>query len=363
MVQLHVVRAANAALVKSQPIVAVFVGGTSGIGEYTLRALAGVHSDSGKGLRLYIVGRKAAAAETIISDCQRICPAGQFKFMQADDLALLKDVDLVCEKIVQSEEAESQADQKPRIDLLVMSQACSIFGQRKETKEGLDTLMSLMYYSRMRFINRLLPLLLNSVLPTRIVSIYAAGTEGKLLPNDLSLRDPAHYSYLQARSHITYMTTLFMETLAEQHCGKLSLSHVFPGLVITPAFQSPDIPTWFRLLWRVFGGLIARLYALAPAECGDRILFLSSPRFLAKQAGEAVGSDLQKDTATGAGAEIATGTDGIPGSGAYSVNWNGETISVQKSYRKIDRKDISKLVWTHTTGAFEEIEAGRVFTS
>lgn len=223
--------------------------------------------------------------------------------------------------------------------------------------------MSLMYYSRMRFITRLLPLLLNSYLPARIVSIYAAGTESKLLANDLSLRDPSHYSYLQARSHITYMTTLFMETLAEQHREKLSLSHVFPGLVITPAFQSPDIPTWFRLLWRVFGGLLARLYAVAPAECGDRILFLSSPRFPAKPSNSTRGPDSPNTTRIGKATDIATGTDGTRGSGAYSVNWNGETISVQKAYTKIDKRDVARLVWAHTTSAFEEIEAGRAFTS
>lgn len=131
MVRLNVVRAANAALVNSQPLVAVFVGGTSGIGEYTLRALASTHSDKGKGLRVYIVGRKAAAADAIIADCQRVCPAGQFKFVQADDLALLKDVDRVCEEIVKNEEVEGQDGQKPGIDLLFMSQACSIFGKRK----------------------------------------------------------------------------------------------------------------------------------------------------------------------------------------------------------------------------------------
>jgi hypothetical protein len=100
-----------------------------------------------------------------------------------------------------------------------------------DTKEGIDVTMSLMYYSRMRAITKLLPLLLKSKLPATVVSVYAAGMEGKLYPDDLSLRDQKHYSYLQARSHMNYMHTLFMETLAEQNPGKLSLIHIFPDLV------------------------------------------------------------------------------------------------------------------------------------
>lgn len=63
MVKLNEVRALNTALVQSQPLVAVFFGGTSGIGHYTLRALATASAAGGKGFRAYIVGRKAKAAE------------------------------------------------------------------------------------------------------------------------------------------------------------------------------------------------------------------------------------------------------------------------------------------------------------
>lgn len=219
-----------------------------------------------------------------------------------------------------------------------------------------------MYYSRMRFIVNLLPLLLASSLPAHVISIYAAGTEGKLLPDDLSVRNPTHYTYLQARSHITYMTTLFMESLAERHREKLSLCHVFPGLVITPGFQNPDLPTWFKHLWRWIGPIVAWFTALSPTEAGERMLFLATPRFAARQSREGdVDSKSGTDTATEANADIATGTDGKCGSGAYAVNWNGETISVERAYRRIDKKDLTRKVWDHTTKAFEEIEVGHVF--
>jgi len=89
MVSLNVVRSCNAALVKSQPLVAVITGGTSGIGEHTVRTLATIHETEGRGLRVYIVGRKEAAAKAIIADCLKACPAGDFRFVQAGDLSLL----------------------------------------------------------------------------------------------------------------------------------------------------------------------------------------------------------------------------------------------------------------------------------
>ncbi|KAK9311119.1 hypothetical protein V1524DRAFT_82877 [Lipomyces starkeyi] len=117
MVSLTLTRAANSGL----------VGGTSGICEYTLRALVSTHGDSGPGLRIYIVGRNAKAAETIIADCRRVCHKGEFKFVRAEDLALLKDVDRVCKEVIDSEQRESLQGGKARVDLLVMSQVCAIF--------------------------------------------------------------------------------------------------------------------------------------------------------------------------------------------------------------------------------------------
>ena len=133
MVRLDVVRSCNATLVKIQPLVAVFVGGTSGIGEYAVRALAATHASNGKGLRLYIVGRNEDAAKSITSDCLKLCPTGQFRFVRANDLSLLKDVDRVCVELMQAEEKEAKTTgEMGRIDLLVMTQGYLAF----ETRQG-----------------------------------------------------------------------------------------------------------------------------------------------------------------------------------------------------------------------------------
>ncbi|EXJ89665.1 hypothetical protein A1O3_02732 [Capronia epimyces CBS 606.96] len=351
MGKLDAVHTSNAALVQRQPLVAVFFGGTGGIGHVTLRALATAEvNNGGKGLRAYIVGRKAEAAKDFIAECRGIYPGGQFKFVQAKDLSLIREVDQVCADIRRMEEEEEGQD--ARIDYLMMGQGGSIFLPRIDTKEGIDRTMALMYYSRMRAIINLLPLLLRSTLPATVVSVYAAGAEAKLFPEDLSLRNPSHYSYSQARSHMVYMHTLFMETLAEQNRGKLALIHIFPGLVLGPGFQSPEYPTWFRVVWRwVFIPLFGRILTVPPNECGARMLSLASPRY------PPLPVDGPKSEAG-----VAVGTDGRPGSGVYSLNWNAESNRNGKAYQKINKVEMRRKVWDHTMKAFEVIEAGGVFT-
>ena len=215
----------------------------------------------------------------------------------------------------------------------------------------------------MRFITKLLPLLLASPLPAHVISIYAAGMESKLFPEDLSLRDPEHYTFSNLRSHVTYMTTFFMETLAEQHRRRLSLVHAFPGLVMTGGFDNPRLPAWFKLTWRWLVGPLVRPFAVPPRECGERVLFLATPRFPARPAAETGATVKDNEARTTEGnTDIAIGTDGNRGSGAYAVNKDGETIIIEKAYKRFRGEDMAEKVWHHTMRAFEEIEAGRVFT-
>ncbi|RAK83482.1 hypothetical protein BO79DRAFT_260146 [Aspergillus costaricaensis CBS 115574] len=364
MVELDDVRATNTALVQRQPLVAVFFGGTSGIGHYTLRALATAEANGGKGFRAYIVGRNIKAAEEIIAECRGICPKAQIRFLQTEDISLIQNVDRVCEEIVQMEEKEQQ---DPRIDYLMLSQGGPIYQPRKgafeiidyicisdnfaDTKEGIDVTMSLMYYSRMRAITKLLPLLLKSTLPATVVSVFAAGYEQKLFPDDLSLRDLNNYNYSTARSHMIYMHVCFMETLAEQNRGELSLIHIFPGLVLGPGFEKHDLPAWFKVLWRyIFVPFFAPFLTVPPSESGDRMLSLASSRYPPRGATSSQNKE-----------ETTVGTDGELGSGAYSLGKNGDTNYNAKSYEKINKDELRQRVWNHTMSAFETIEAGEAF--
>jgi NAD(P)-dependent dehydrogenase (short-subunit alcohol dehydrogenase family) len=135
MVRLDLARTANTNLFSNHPLVAVFVGGTSGIGEYTLRSLADLAStqNQGTGLRVYLVGRNATAADTILDDCRKKCPQARFFFVKASNIAELSDVDKCCAEIKRLEEQTSEGSGPARVDLLAMSQAVLQFGPRNGT--------------------------------------------------------------------------------------------------------------------------------------------------------------------------------------------------------------------------------------
>jgi len=214
--------------------------------------------------------------------------------------------------------------------------------------------MSLLYYSRMRFVTQLLPLLLASSLPAHIVSVFGPQRDEKLFTNDISLRDSKNYGFMNMGSHVAYLTTFFMEDLAAKHPGKLSLIHYFPGLVVTEAFQDERLPKWFKYTWRFALAPFSWLFSVPQAECGERVLFLASSRFPPRSTAEVPKSK--------GGGEIAVSSDGIVGGGAYRSNWNGEIIPTKKTYKKLREEGMSERCWTHTMQAFKDIEAGKVFT-
>lgn len=387
MVQLDSVRRHNTRLVQSRPLVAVFSGATSGIGMSTLLTLAKTHSTTtGKGLRVYLIGRSKEKTAAVIAQCRSLCPVGDFRFLHTNDLSLLSEVDRVCEDIVRQETAAAAAamtktttkptptltqahtmeDSPPKIDLVVMTQGELSFQARTETVEGLEFRVSLLYYSRIKMIVNLLPLLTGSGSGSRtsnggsaahIISVFAAGQEGELYLDDISLRDPRHWGIGGTRSHVTYMTTFMFEHLASQYPGKLSLVHVFPGLILTDGFQK--MPAWFRF---VFGALtpILRFFVTSLDECGERVLFLASQaRFPPK------GTSVDRaDGAVTDEVHVAVGTDLTVGSGAYGVSLDAEVTPearMRKTYDQLRADGAGDVLVAHTEKVFAEIKAGRRF--
>lgn len=207
----------------------------------------------------------------------------------------------------------------------------------------------------MRFITNLAPLLTTSRVPGHAVSVYAGGMEAKLISNDLSLRDPKNFGFNQRRSHCVYMKTVYMEYLATQYAGKLSLSHVYPGLVVTEAFGSPSLPWWFKIAWKLLGPVISRFVAVSADETGDRMMFHAT----SSSAYPAMG---QSPEITGASKVAAVkGTNGSLGGGAYGLTWTGEP-SVSGAWKNVNKEALAQQVIEHTDRAFADIEAGRKYT-
>jgi NAD(P)-dependent dehydrogenase (short-subunit alcohol dehydrogenase family) len=142
MPSLAEIRASNSAFTHSSHPVAVFVGGTSGIGE----GMARVFAEHTKGdSDVIIVGRNRASAENIFSilplptststsDSDKSTPAREF--VQCDVTSMTN---------VQ-EATRSILTKYPKINYLVMSPGTMTLAGRDETGEGIDKKLAVHYY-------------------------------------------------------------------------------------------------------------------------------------------------------------------------------------------------------------------------
>ncbi|KAL4882991.1 hypothetical protein BJY04DRAFT_216708 [Aspergillus karnatakaensis] len=108
MVTLQAIRSHNASLQSLAPgLVAVFVGGTSGISLSTALALARDTLSP----KIYLVGRSQPAADSAIASIKSLNPGAETTFLQGD-ISLLANVDRFCEEI---------ATREKRVNLLFMT--------------------------------------------------------------------------------------------------------------------------------------------------------------------------------------------------------------------------------------------------
>ena len=379
MPSLATVRSAVAELPNGPPLVAALAGGTTGIGSYVARALARAFAKNGSKLRVYIVGRNASRAESVIAEGRRLSPDSDWRFVQATDLALMSEVDRSCAEIIRQETEAPFHGGQPRLDLLYMSHCYPILKERtsklyprhtaeppnadcfssKATKEGLDAFISTVYYSRIRFTMQLAPLLTASPRAGHVVSIYAGGFEDGAKPGEMLIGcpPPSTYGVNGVRKHTSFMKTFVFEELAEKHAGHLSLTHIYPGLVDGPGFYSPEMPTWFRIVWRIMKPL-AKLYMTSAEDCGDIMVYLATARYPAKGTLEQGGAK----TVAG-GVEVAKSTLGEIGGGAYGVGQKGDVAAKGKAYEKMRKEGLSKEIWDHTMETFARAEKENAKTS
>ncbi|CAK7206299.1 hypothetical protein SEUCBS139899_009087 [Sporothrix eucalyptigena] len=365
MVALSIIEAANTARATDsaagRPYVAVVAGGTSGIGMYAVQQLARTHGQAGKtlsrGLRLYILGRRAS--DELLQSCRELCPFGQFTFVQAKDLSLMKDVDRVCEEVIAKEREASLKEGHPaKIDLLVESQGILHFGGREDTPEGLERPMAIAYYGRARIVDRLLPLLTQSVTPAapgHVAFVMNPQLEGNIVEADLSLRNPKNFTLRNRGSHLSIFTTFYMEALAARNPGTLALVHYYPGGVKSNISETSSLGFWMRAAFRVAMPLM-RITQVPEDESGKRVDFLGET---------SVYPPLNyKVTPGGATAKVPVGkgADNKTGSGCYRINWDDDVLKFNDKAAAYRAKGMADTIYQHTQRAFEVIASGKKFT-
>ncbi|KAF2436585.1 hypothetical protein EJ08DRAFT_555407, partial [Tothia fuscella] len=244
-------------------LTAVFLGATNGIGLGTLKALT-THTDSPT---IFVVGRKASSLSDLIANTLKpLNSNATFHPIIASDLTLISSTKDAAQQIVNFKGIE-------KIDLLVMSPGY-ISLLREMSPEGVDRLTAIRYYSRMRFLMTLLPLLRKSSNP-RVVSVLGAGQEGQLWPEDWTMEK--HWGLANAAGASGSLKTLMLEQLSEKEENKnISFVHLFPGLVGDTGlkFEGLGFITNALLVW--IGRPLVWLFSRSGAEAGERVLYAAT---------------------------------------------------------------------------------------
>jgi len=224
---------------------------------------------------------------------------------------------------------------------------------RLESPEGIDRKFTLNFYSRMRFISNLRPLLKAATTTTphfsRTLSVLGAGSEGKINFDDLELKNT--YSGPRCAAHTITMNDFMAEEFAARDQGTAFI-HSFPGAVNTGIAR--ELPLWARAGLTIFKPLLLP-FMVNVEETGARQLFIATSGVY-PPAKPAENAALASGVPAPRGLEIMKGANGQIGSGAYLVNWNGDITGKKKILDEYHEKGVGKIVWEHTMGIFERVE-------
>ncbi|ERS99019.1 hypothetical protein HMPREF1624_04214 [Sporothrix schenckii ATCC 58251] len=303
MVALREAVASNQRIAATFPkgLVAVFVGGTSGVGEYTVKAFAKYTRNS----RAYIIGRSKPNATRIVAECCALGPSNSFEFIQAD-ISLLKTVDDVCRQIRTKETA---------INILFQTQGSMAF--QAVTSEGLSLAAALGIHSRNRFLLNLLPLLQRATTLKRVVCVMAATCEG---PIDLDNLGGVGFSLFRRRDQLAAVQTLLLEKVQETVAGAAPVGfvHDVPGVVQSGITRDAE-GVGMKVLIGVTS-LLGPLIRTPIDECAEMHLFYATSARFASSAGGVASDGVPLQNGLG----TARGSIGKTGSGVYTINTKGE---------------------------------------
>ncbi|KAJ9141734.1 NAD(P)-binding protein [Pleurostoma richardsiae] len=332
MVSLTEVQASNRRVAQTLPagLVAVFAGATAGIGETTLKEFARAALQP----RIYFIGRSQEAGTRLTAELCSLNPGGQYVFVKADT-SLLKNVDEVCSDIRSKENA---------VNVIFLSQGTLKPG---ETSEGLPYAQGLTYYSRIRFIVNLLPLLQKATSLRRVVTVLAGGKEGRLFDDDFVGRK---LPMSAIRGHACTMMTLALEAISEK-APAVSFIHNYPGAIDTNLIRGDE---GFMLQVMKYAFKVMLLFKSMPLkECGERHTFLCTSSKYPPREDDASASGLP----LAGSVRVARGIDGKVGSGVYSVDDEGEISdsAVEELLAGYRQKGMVEKLWKHTEEEFLRI--------
>lgn len=154
-----------------------------------------------------------------------------------------------------------------------------------DTDESLETCFVVSYYSRLRLISNLLPLLHQSPNP-RILSILNGTKEKKIDLGDIGLEK--NWGIVAVVNHTTVCTSLAFDYLAANDNQKhLTFLHASPGFVSTDTprtiypSKADGMVRWVVVsVLQIVSGWVIRYFGMAAKESGERHAYeLTSDEF------------------------------------------------------------------------------------
>jgi hypothetical protein len=181
------------------------------------------------------------------------------------EVSHLADTKRICD-LIKSKES--------RIDLLFLTAGYAQFWKLELTSEGHGVVQTLEYYSRMLFVQQLLPQLKRAN-AGRVISVAGGGLETTRIDlEDLDLKK--NFSSFKGQPLYLTQNSLYMEQLADDN-PEVTFTHAWPGFVDTGnLWRSVDRNSWMGwVFWLTLQPLIS-LLTYTDDEAGDRYLFQST---------------------------------------------------------------------------------------
>jgi len=252
MVSISSIRSANATFTAPYRPVALFVGGTSGVGRGTAEAFA--HATKGNA-HILICGRSRESAESVIASFPQT-PNSQYEFVECD-VSLMKNV------VATTNAIKARVD---TLNYLVVSQGILTMQGFTPTAEGIDVKLALHFYSRWKFIDELMPLLQKAKeqgQEARAMTVLDSTRGAPLDADNIGLKKK--YSLgLAAGQGITY-NNLMVEEYSKRY-PQISFSHIYPGFVNT------DIGRNLHWALKPAASLLGKVAATSLEDCGEYLL-------------------------------------------------------------------------------------------
>ena len=318
MPSLDAVRQSNAAFSPHTTPVAIFLGGTSGIGQGTAQAFARATKGNA---HIIIIGRNRAAAEATFKTLPTHANS-KYEFVSCD-VSLLRNVAAVTPTLLA---------RLPKVNYVVLTCGAlpslwdSLRGVTRVTEEGVNAGLELPYYARIKFLLDTLPLLQKAKdagEDARVLTVAIAGFGGPINYDDMGLLKthsaktfrPTLATYTDAAMEVRLcvigspdhaLLTACLQVLAARAPG-VTFAHACPGTVDTPLF-----PWWIRPL--------TRFMFTSPVDAGEYMLYA-----------------------------LLNG-----GEGAQRKSPHGDDLPPESYY---GGDDVREKVWSHTMEVIEKAEA------